>query len=287
MAVTSGFFNAINGDRRYNSKDFGSMFEGVIADGVYATVGDKFRVIPREGFDSDVVIGVGRAWFNESWLKNSTPLLLGCGTFLGSQQRYDMIALVFDHRREERHNYINVFLGTASSVPQKPTITNTDDYHVYPIAYIHRYGGQAISESHIENVVGTEVCPFAVGLVEQMSIDQFTSQWEAQWDEKMAEASIEMENWSEEQKEEYSAFLADTKMEIQQWYLSLSDMLSENTETKMANEIFEIQATLETLRTTGYMYDPLEAIKSNGTVDMLTDQNGNPIEASLRFGCGC
>lgn len=40
----SGFFDSINGDRRYNAEDFGRMFDGLITDGIVAGYGDAFSV---------------------------------------------------------------------------------------------------------------------------------------------------------------------------------------------------------------------------------------------------
>ena len=42
MAITSGFYNSVNGDRTYDADQFGSLFDGIIAPGVFPNVGDKF-----------------------------------------------------------------------------------------------------------------------------------------------------------------------------------------------------------------------------------------------------
>lgn len=38
MAFTFGFYNSLNGDRKYNAEQVSSIFDGLISDGVYDTM---------------------------------------------------------------------------------------------------------------------------------------------------------------------------------------------------------------------------------------------------------
>ena len=40
-----GFYDAVDRDRAYDAEDMGRLFEGIITDGVFAAVGDKFFVL--------------------------------------------------------------------------------------------------------------------------------------------------------------------------------------------------------------------------------------------------
>ena len=44
MSVTSGFFDSINGDRKYNAEQMSSIFDGIVTDGVFQNIGEAFRV---------------------------------------------------------------------------------------------------------------------------------------------------------------------------------------------------------------------------------------------------
>ena len=44
MAFSYGFYNSLNGDRKYDSEDLSRMFDGIIYDGVIGAVGDTFAV---------------------------------------------------------------------------------------------------------------------------------------------------------------------------------------------------------------------------------------------------
>lgn len=44
MSVSSGFFNSLNGDRKYNAAQMSAIFDGLIIDGVFASIGTAFAV---------------------------------------------------------------------------------------------------------------------------------------------------------------------------------------------------------------------------------------------------
>ena len=72
MSVTYGFYNSVNGDRKYNSIQMSRMFDGIISDGIFETVGDKLMVSAGSGMT--VNVGTGRAWFNHTWTWNDSLL---------------------------------------------------------------------------------------------------------------------------------------------------------------------------------------------------------------------
>ena len=39
MSVTYGFYNSLNGDRKYDSAQISSIFDGLIVDGIFASIG--------------------------------------------------------------------------------------------------------------------------------------------------------------------------------------------------------------------------------------------------------
>ena len=73
MALTYGFYNSQNGDRTYDATDISSIFDGIINDGVFMSIGDAFIVSAATGMQ--VKVGSGRAWFNHTWTYNSVASL--------------------------------------------------------------------------------------------------------------------------------------------------------------------------------------------------------------------
>ena len=85
-----GFYNSVNGDRTYDADQFGSLFDGIIAPGVFPNVGDKFRVRPTNNGMS-VYVGAGKAWLNNRWVENSGDETVA---ITGSHATLDRIDLV-------------------------------------------------------------------------------------------------------------------------------------------------------------------------------------------------
>lgn len=182
MAFSYGFYNSLNGDRKYDSEDLSRMFDGIIYDGVIGAVGDTFAV--KAGTGNTVNVSSGRAWFNHTWTYNDAPMPISCGSAAVLLDRYDAIVLEVNAASDVRKNSIKVVTGTEASNPVKPTMENTEFVHQYPLAYILRKAGSSsISQSNIENAVGTEACPICTGVLKSLNVEQMMAQWEAQFDE--------------------------------------------------------------------------------------------------------
>lgn len=164
MAFTFGFYNSLNHDRRYDSISISKIFDGLITDGIYATVGNKFKVTLSTN-DNEVVVGSGRAWFDHTWNLNDSDMIL---TGLESHEifdRWDAIILDINSDNEYRDNSIKWIYGTAAGSPTKPELINTTAHHQYPLAYIYRRANTVIAASDITNTIGTDACPYCAGLL--------------------------------------------------------------------------------------------------------------------------
>lgn len=160
MALTSGFFNSRNGDRVYDARQFSSMYDGLIIDGIYEEYQEAFAVTP--GSDFSVNVGRGKAWFNNTWTLNDAFINIVLDPPPVSGYRCDAIVLEINTSEDVRKNSIKKIAGTLGFSYQKPTWEDTDDVHHYPLAYIYINGSTtAITDSEIENCIGTSTCPYA------------------------------------------------------------------------------------------------------------------------------
>lgn len=160
MAFTFGFYNSLNHDRMYDAVQMSQFFDGLITDGVYGTVGERFK-IKTSTLNNTVVVGSGRAWFNHTWNYNDADLPITGSSPNVLYNRYDAIVIDINSDTNYRLNQIIYVTGTGSSNPVKPTMINTATHHQYPLCYIYRKTNvSTISESDIEYVVGTDECPY-------------------------------------------------------------------------------------------------------------------------------
>lgn len=181
MALTYGFYNSISGDRRYNAKQMSTLFDGIIRDGVFATVGQSLMV--SAGSDMTINVGTGRAWFNGTWTNNDAPLPLVVPPSETVLNRIDAVVLEVNETNEVRANSIKILKGTPATIPTNPTLTNSELVHQYPLAYI--YVGANVSsiiQANITNKIGTTSTPFVTGILQTVTAEMLTAQWESEFD---------------------------------------------------------------------------------------------------------
>lgn len=191
MAFTCGFFNSQNGDRKYNAEQMASIFDGLIKDGVYDTVGDIFAVTPGTGMQ--VLVGSGRAWFDHTWNNNDAQYPLAITAADVSLPRYDAVVLETNHSDTVRTNRLRVLTGTPASNPVKPTMASTANVKQHPLAYIKvTAGATAITQSMIQVVVGTSECPFVTGIIDTAQIDALFQQWNGEFNEWFENLKVQL-----------------------------------------------------------------------------------------------
>lgn len=179
--VTYGFYDSLNHDRRYNSIQFGSIFDGIIRDGIFMSIGTCFKVIPGE--DMMLLVGIGRAWFDHTWTLNDAPLPIHIPQSELLLDRIDAVVIDVNSGQEARKNDIIVVKGTPSKTPQRPTLINVTNHHQYPLAYISvKAGVEEIRAADITSMVGMETTPYVTGILETVGIDALIDQWKDQWD---------------------------------------------------------------------------------------------------------
>lgn len=186
MSVTYGFYNSRDGDRRYDAFQMSSIFDGIIEDGIFQSIGDQFEVSPAELSDGNkmaVKVGPGRAWFNHTWTLNSAALPLEISPSEILTDRIDAVILEIDATEAVRKNTIRVLKGTPSHDAQKPELIKSAQVNQYPLAYIEvNSKSTEVRFADIENKIGSDDTPFVTGPLTVMSAEQFWNQWNDEWD---------------------------------------------------------------------------------------------------------
>lgn len=180
MAVTSGFFNSLYGDRKYTAEQFSALFNGLINDGVFSNIGTAFRVSATT--DNNISVGIGRAWFNGIWVNNDALLPMTCNDPEVLLDRIDALVIEINRSEAVRAGRIIFVKGMASGTPVGPTLTHDVGVDQYPLAYIRRKAGVSeVVQADITNCIGTSECPYVTGILETQNIDSIVAQWESQF----------------------------------------------------------------------------------------------------------
>lgn len=168
--LTYGFFNSVNGDRKYNADTISDMFKGLVSDGVYKKVGDMFEVTPNTGLTLN--IKSGRAVAGRRWVENDATISVTLGAAHVTYGRYD--AIVLEANDITRDVSVQVIKGTPSESPEKPDIVRNSDEYDICLAYVYvGAGANTITSADIEDTrANSEVCGY-VHLLVSSSLDRF------------------------------------------------------------------------------------------------------------------
>lgn len=288
MSVTSGFFNSLNGDRRYNAEQMSAIFDGIINNGIFASIGTAFGV--RSATGNNITVGIGRAWFNSAWIYNDSILPLECEESEVVLNRYDAVVIEVNHSQEVRSGTIKIVQGTPGSTAAKPTMLHTDYVHQYPLAYIYRPAGSSgISQSNIENRIGTSECPYITAILQVTNIDNIVAQWESEWDVwsgQWPQWEAAWNLWFAEQTsavdQETEQWMAQMQSDFETWFNALKIVLDGDVAANLAASIVNLQERFKILAEERAVYEAIH----DSSDDILQDSNGNPIEGKVVMGGG-
>jgi hypothetical protein len=229
MAITYGYFNSVNGDRKYNAETMSEYFDGIVSDGVYETVGDKLQVV-ASGTDMSISIKTGRALIDCHWLKNDSVHNITLSAADVQLSRYDSIGIKLDYN--ERTMSFVVIEGTLASVPSISRPKNTETVKYLWLADVKINAGvSAVRQGNIIDRRGTSICSWVTGVVKQVDTSQLFAQWQDA-----------CESYYNSMTAEINAYFNDRKAEFENWFDTLTGTLTVDTYIQKYQNSYEISS---------------------------------------------
>lgn len=298
MSVTYGFYNSLNGDRKYNAEQISSIFDGLIVDGVFASIGTAFSVKAAGGLTINV--GIGKAWFNHTWTLNDSILPLTAPESEVLLDRIDAVVLEVNGLESVRENSIKIITGAPSSAPVRPTLENEGNVHQYPLAYIYRkFGSAVITQADITNMVGTDSTPFVTGILQTISLDELLGQWQDQLNRFIDARSQEVDDWIAQEEIDFTTWFNEMKASLQQeqtvldqwiaseqadfltWYNQMKDQLSGDVAGNLQLEIDKEE--VKRILLVGFE-DGTKEFSDDGTIITSTASDGRTLTKTFSDG---
>lgn len=298
MSVSSGFFNSLNGDRKYNAAQMSAIFDGLIIDGVFASIGTAFAVKAAGGLT--VNVGIGKAWFDHTWTVNDSILPMTAPEAEVLLDRIDAVVLEVNGMESVRNNTIKFVKGSPSSAPSRPTLTNEGNVHQYPLCYIYRkYGTAVINQADITPMVGTESTPFVTGILQTISLDELLGKWQDELDRFTDARSKEVDDWIAQEESDFTAWFNKMKADLQQeqtvldqwiaseqadflaWYNQMKDQLSGDVAGNLQLEIDKEE--VKRILLVGFE-DGTKEFSDDGTVITSTASDGRTLTKTFSDG---
>ena len=287
MAITYGFFNAIKQedgtyDRVYNSDQISEMFEGLVTDGVYESVGEAMIVKATSGMT--VQVGTGRIVMSDGkWLRNDARYNITLAGAHLTLNRWS--AIVVQENKTDRTITIMEKAGTPATNPTKPSATNTAAIEEKILAYV--YVGKGVTEIGQMNITDVRadntVCGWVTGVVKQVDTSELFLQYQDAYEKQLAT----MQTWETAQKTAFSAWETEQKVAFDAWFSTLTDQLQVNTYVQKYHKAVETtdQQGVFALDMAGYTYSSSDIIfvNVNGIAlveeyEWLLDTSKTPVE---------
>ncbi|WP_432408644.1 hypothetical protein [Wukongibacter sp. M2B1] len=225
MAEKSGFFNSVNGDRKYKADFFAEYFASFIGNGVFPNPSDNLQVIANDNMT--VTVKQGSAWINGYFYVNDSDLILNIDNADGVLNRIDRIVLQYSTL--DRTITAKIKKGTFDSSPIALILQRDADAYELGIADIAiNAGATSITQANITDLrLSNDYCGVVTGTVDQIDTTTLFNQYQSWLLEKKSEYDTDLSQWINTKQSDYQA-----------WY-----------DTTIATEQIEIDAMEEQFQT--------------------------------------
>ena len=211
FTVKSGFYNAINGDRKYTADDMNKPYARVVADGVFATnlgtPSTDLQVV-ASGTGMRVTVQAGQAIVGHKWFENEAPILVTVPANTALYSRIDSVIIQVDKRSSGRTGSVIYRTGEPAQSPSAPAVTQNANVTAYRVANILvSPAATSISQTAITDRRGTADCPWVTALIQQVDTSALWLQYQTAFAEQYAAFTAQYEEYKRQQQADWSAFI--------------------------------------------------------------------------------
>ena len=241
MAVTSGFFNAVNSDRLYNAAQMSEYFRGILSDGVAQNYGGGLQVQASSTPDMNVKVQTGRAYIDSRWMEVDAVETLAITAAHVTLNRYTAVVVKLD--MTNRQMTLATVDGTAATNPTKPTPADSETVKYLVLAYVYvAAGATAIAQAQISDTrAQTDICGYVSGLVDQVDTTNLFLQWQ----------------------DAYATYYANMSAQFNAWFDTLTSQLNVITYVEDYHKVVTLAGatTAIPLNMAGYAYDESDVVQ--------------------------
>lgn len=220
MTLTSGIFNSVNGDRKYNAQWFASYFASFIANGVFPNPSTGLQVVGNTNMTT--VVNPGQGWINGYYLVNDANYILTHDVADGVLKRIDRVVMRLNFLT--RQIEVLIKKGTFASSPVAPVLQrNTDAYELALADVLINNGATVITQANItDQRLNTALCGIVHGVVDQVDTTAIFNQYQA---------------W-------FGEFTVDKQADFEEWMETLKDILDGDVAANLASRITSLEGTV-------------------------------------------
>lgn len=179
MALESGFFNSVGGDRLYNADDMSRYFEHILSNGIFKRIDNCLKVSATGGMTLNVAAGAGL--INCRWFRAVSAERVTIPAAHAVLPRFDAVVARLNMSDSVRAVTLMVVSGAPGESPVAPDPVRTADVHDLMLALVYvPAGASAIVSNNLTDVRDNEwYCGYVQSLVDTPILKTFHSRYTA------------------------------------------------------------------------------------------------------------
>ncbi|GEM_PF-572083 len=228
MAITSGFHNSINGDRKYGADFFALFFGTLIANGVFPNPSTGLQVTANSNMTTSVKAGKG--WINGYFIVNDGDYVLKHDNADGLLKRIDRVVMKLNHVKREIEVLIKK--GTFASSPVAPALQRDADAYELALAdVLINNGVTQITQANItDQRLNSTLCGIVHGTVNQVDTTTIFNQYQAWFTQTTNSVATDLDIWKQHTKDDFNI-----------WFDSIKDILNGDVAGNLAARIAQLE----------------------------------------------
>ena len=164
MALESGFFNSVGGDRLYNADDMSRYFEHILSNGIFKRIENCLKVSATGSMALNVAAGAGL--INCRWFRAASAETVTIPAAHAVLPRFDVVVARLDMSDSVRAIKLQVVSGTPAESPIAPDPVRTATVHDLVLALVYVPAGA--SEITTENLTDVRDNEYYCGYVQSL-----------------------------------------------------------------------------------------------------------------------
>lgn len=220
----SGFFNSVDGDRKYKAEFFAKYFASFIGNGIFPNPSTGCQVVANN--DMTITVRPGQGWINGYFYTNTDDLIMHIELADGVLNRIDRVVLRYDVTNREIRAQVKK--GAFASTPVAPALQRNADAYELGVADIYVGAGAiSISQANITDLrLHTELCGIVHGTVEQVDTTALFDQYLNWYLQTTVQAETNIQAMQQHFEQDFDA-----------WFQTLQDVLDDNAASNLLNMI--------------------------------------------------
>lgn len=224
MSIKSGFFNSINGDRRYDARWFAQYFATFIGNGVFPNPSTGLQVMADTQMRT--IVKPGKGWINGYYVVNDDNYLIQHEIADGVGQRIDRIVMRLDY--VERVIKILVKKGSYTDFKAPDLQRDLEAYELALADVLIGKGSTQIIQGSITDLrLNNDVCGIVHSLVDQVDTTTIFNQYKSWLDSQMALYDTTLADWIAIKKDNFEQWDAAQKASFEQWTAQEKELFAE------------------------------------------------------------